>query len=77
MQRMNPIATKLNGIHFRSRLEARWASIFTSLGWRWEYEPIDLNSYVPDFILLFERGPILVEVKPLGTTSNGIEIHET
>jgi hypothetical protein len=61
---MNPIPTRLNGIQFRSRLEARWASVFSALRWRWEYEPIDLNGYIPDFILLFEAGPVLVEVKP-------------
>lgn len=39
------------GIQFRSRLEARWAYIFDSMGWIWEYEPIDLNGYIPDFIV--------------------------
>jgi hypothetical protein len=58
------IPTKLNGIRFRSRLEARWASVFTLLGWRWEYEPVDLRGYVPDFVLLFKAGPVLAEVKP-------------
>lgn len=48
---------------FRSRLEARWASFFDSLGWVWEYEPLELNWYIPDFILRFHK-PVLVEVKP-------------
>lgn len=62
---MNAIPTKLNGIQFRSRLEAKWAIMFDLLGWRWEYEPIDLDGYIPDFILFSEtERHILVEVKP-------------
>jgi hypothetical protein len=61
---INPIATRFKGVKFRSRREARWASVFSALRWRWEYEPLDLNGYIPDFILLFEAGPVLVEVKP-------------
>lgn len=62
------IPTMNQGIQFRSRLEARWASFFTMLGWPWEYEPFDLNGYIPDFVLKFEHSgkpaPVLVEVKP-------------
>ena len=60
---MNAIPTKYAGVQFRSRLEARWAAVFDLLGWKWEYEPIDLDGYIPDFILQFEQ-PLLVEVKP-------------
>lgn len=49
---------------FRSRLEARWAAFFDAIGWRWEYEPFDLDGYVPDFVLL-GSAPVLVEVKPV------------
>lgn len=56
------IPTKYKGVHFRSRLEARWAAMFDLLDWTWEYEPIDLDGYIPDFILTFQD-PILVEVK--------------
>jgi hypothetical protein len=55
--------TKYKGIMFRSRLEARWAIMFDLLGWRWEYEPIDLMGYLPDFVVMFAAGPVLVEVK--------------
>lgn len=51
---------------FRSQLEARWAAFFDRCGWKWEYEPRELNYYIPDFILQFEF-PTLVEVKPLDT----------
>jgi hypothetical protein len=57
------IPTTYSQVNFRSRLEARWAKFFDLCGWRWEYEPIDLEGYIPDFILLF-KNPILVEVKP-------------
>ncbi len=43
--------TKYAGVLFRSRLEARWAAFFDLLEWKWEYEPIDLEGWTPDFIL--------------------------
>lgn len=58
------IPTEYRGTRFRSRLEARWACFFDNCGWPWEYEPIDLNGYIPDFILTFSE-PVLVEVKPV------------
>jgi ribosomal protein L37AE/L43A len=67
MSRVNAIPTVYNGIEFRSRLEAKWAIVFNELGWTWEYEPIDLDGYIPDFILTFPYAPILVEVKPATT----------
>ena len=51
------------GIQFRSRIEAQWAYIFDHFGWTWEYEPIDLRGYIPDFIIQFENTKVLVEVK--------------
>ena len=58
------IPTTYKGIEFRSRLEAKWAFVFDQLGWSWEYEPIDLKGYIPDFILTLPRAPMLVEIKP-------------
>lgn len=63
---IKPIETHYAGCRFRSRLEARWAVFFTTLGIRWEYEPqgYELPSgrrYLPDF-LLPEMG-MWVEVK--------------
>lgn len=60
---VNAIPTKYEGVQFRSRLEAKWAAFFDLLGWKWEYEPLDLKGYIPDFILLFKE-PLLIEVKP-------------
>lgn len=61
---MNAIPTIYKNLRFRSRLEATWACFFDQIEWSWEYEPIDLKGYIPDFILPFEAGPLLVEVKP-------------
>lgn len=49
---------------FRSRLEAKWAAFFDLAGWRWEYEPYDLDGWTPDF-LIHGVHPILCEVKPI------------
>ena len=64
--------TQYAGVLFRSRLEARWAAFFDLIGWRWEYEPIDLYGWTPDFLVEFPCGhsecppthTLLVEVKP-------------
>jgi len=54
----------VRGIQFRSRIEAQWAYIFEKLGWDWEYEPIDLQGYIPDFIIKFDGdNEIVIEIK--------------
>ena len=60
---MHAIPTRYAGVEFRSRLEARWAAFFDLMGWKWEYEPLDLRGYIPDFVLYLNR-PLLIEVKP-------------
>jgi hypothetical protein len=60
---MRSYPTHYRGLRFRSRLEAMWAAFFTGVGWPWEYEPFDLDGYIPDFVLRFTP-PLLVEVKP-------------
>ena len=62
---MSSIPTTYNGIRFRSRLEAKWACFFNQVGWRWHYEPIDLNGWIPDFLIETKGLPLLVEVKPI------------
>ncbi len=68
MSKIAAIPTVYRGIQMRSRLESKWAYVFDALGWRWEYEPIDLNGWIPDFVLLglkdFNK-PCLVEIKPI------------
>jgi len=65
------IPTKWNGVQFRSRLEARWAAFFTAIGWEWSYEPIDLQGYIPDFLLHLDED-VLVEVKPFTRLDDGV-----
>ncbi|SRR5258707_11102103 len=49
------IETVYNGYRFRSRLEARWAVFFDTLGFKYEYEKegfdLDGTWYLPDFWL--------------------------
>lgn len=49
------IETKYAGCKFRSRLEARWAVFFDTLGIQWKYEDqgyeVDGCRYLPDFWL--------------------------
>ena len=64
--------TEYNGVSFRSRLEARWACFFDLVGWKWDYEPIDIRGWTPDFRVEFPCGhsecggshTLLVEIKP-------------
>jgi hypothetical protein len=59
---MRAIPTFYAGVRFRSRLEARWAAFFDEIAIEWDYEPIDLDGYIPDFIV---EKTLLVEVKPI------------
>lgn len=64
------IPTRYGGHRFRSRLEARWAVLFDSLGLRWEYEReafhVEVDGtpvgYTPDFWLPDMQ--VWFEVKP-------------
>jgi hypothetical protein len=64
--------TQYNGVWFRSRLEAKWACFFDLINWKWQYEPIDIEGWSPDFRVEFSCGHsecsglhvLLVEVKP-------------
>lgn len=54
---------------FRSRLEATWAAFFDLCGFPWEYEPLDLKGWTPDFRLtltsiISKDLVVLAEVKP-------------
>ena len=67
-QPVSAIETTYKGYKIRSRLEAKWACVFDQLGWQWEYEPIDLNGYIPDFVIKTKNdlslNRIYVEIKP-------------
>lgn len=65
---IKPIETTYNGYKFRSRLEARWAIYFDTLGiaYYYEHEGYDLGEvgwYLPDFYL--PQMDWWAEVKPV------------
>jgi hypothetical protein len=62
MSKYHGIATKYRNYEFRSRHEAKYAVFFDLCGWRWSYEPVDLNGWIPDFRVGEKR--TLVEIKP-------------
>lgn len=72
MTTIKAIETHYKGYRFRSRLEARWAVLFSSIGIPWKYEPegYDLNGirYLPDFFL--SSTPLWVEIKGVEPTAN-------
>jgi len=67
---IHPIQTRYNGYHFRSRLEARWAVYFDTIGLKYDYEPegfhLDGLNYLPDF--WFPEKESFGEVKPVPFT---------
>lgn len=67
MNGIKAIETNWKGYRFRSRLEARWAVFFESLGLEWEYEPegyvAGKTPYLPDFRLKSFHDA-LFEIKP-------------
>jgi hypothetical protein len=67
--------TRYNGTQFRSRLEAKWAAFFDLCGWAWEYEPCDLNGWVPDFLIRGGENNLFVEVKPFNWFQGCSENH--
>lgn len=64
------IPTTYSGVNFRSRLEARWAAFFDLAGIRWDYEPLDMEGWTPDFRLDLQE-PLYAEVKPCGLGAAG------
>ena len=73
LEKTRAIETNYMGCRFRSRLEARWAVFFDSLGWDWEYEKQgytigwredDEIPWLPDFEIVTPSGQhFYVEVK--------------
>ena len=57
----------VEGIHFRSKLEARWYLFFKKLGWNVVYEPEieGLTGWLPDFLIIGKGFKTLVDVKPI------------
>lgn len=73
------IETYYEGRRFRSRLEARWAVFFDTLGIKWIYEPegiklSDGTCYLPDFYL--PESDSFFEVKGLMTGKDKHKIEQ-
>ena len=71
-----PIETEYRGYRFRSRLEARWAVCFDTLGipWRYELEGHEFDNgvwYLPDYWL--PNGKTWLEVKGQPPTQEEFE----
>jgi hypothetical protein len=71
---LQAIETHYKGYRFRSRLEARWAVFFETLGLTWEYEKEGMvlpsgRWYLPDFYIQ-ELG--WFEIKPLPANFEGM-----
>lgn len=67
-QYLKPIPTLYRGVHYRSRLEARWGVFFTEMKIAFQYEPKSFRMdndtyYLPDFFLT--RVKRFCEVKPI------------
>jgi hypothetical protein len=55
--------TEYAGVHFKSRLEARFAEWLDTIPTKWEYEPVwEWGSYRPDFLISDLH--LYVEIKP-------------
>jgi hypothetical protein len=54
--------TEYAGVLFRSKLEATWARFFDVIGLEWKYEPMQMQGWIPDFLI---GGWWLAEVKPM------------
>lgn len=68
MSKIQAIPTMAAGIQYRSRLEARWAIVLSTFGWKFEYEPEGLGLFrIFDFVLTDWQWPTLLEVKPAFT----------
>lgn len=71
------IETSYAGCLFRSRLEARWAVFFDTLGITWKYEPqgyeLPSGPYLCDFYLPDVNGGTWMEIK--GTEPTVHELH--
>ena len=70
--RLKAIPTVYNGRRYRSRLEAKWAAFFDLMCWQFEYEPQDMGTWSPDFLLIGTALTASVEVKPISAFDHNI-----
>jgi hypothetical protein len=64
---MKAVETKYLGVSYRSRLEARWGSVFEHMKWNYTYEPEGFEHngkvYLPDFWI--DDWNAYVAIKPM------------
>ena len=67
----------VEGIHFRSKLEARWYLFFKKLGWNVVYEPEieGLTGWLPDFLIIGKGFKTLVDVKPIDSENDWEDVY--
>lgn len=70
------VTTEYAKVRFRSRLEARWAAFFDLAGWDWDYEPIDLKKWAPDFLIQAPACPVYAEVKPVNCENGRLPVDQ-
>ncbi|MFD3352764.1 PDDEXK family nuclease [Streptomyces fradiae] len=71
---LQPADTEYAGHLFRSRLEARWAVLFDTLGVDWEYEPQSFElTPLPEAIA--DREPEVQHRKPQSTDADHLGTH--
>ncbi len=73
---MKAIEVNIDGIAFRSKLEARWYLFMKGLTWDIEYEPEieGVYGYQPDFRVHTETHVnLFIEVKPIGSVTEFYE----
>ena len=66
---MKAIPINVEGIQFRSKIEARRYLFMRNLGWNVEYEPEieGIFGWIPDFLIMGNGTKVLMEVKPFAT----------
>lgn len=71
------IETQYKGYRFRSRLEARWAIYFDTLGVPWQYEPegFDLTDEAKEMIDVWRSAEVMNQKKDLFESGTEAQLH--
>ena len=50
------MASYYKGLEFRTFLEAHWAAFFDLAGWKWSFNPKEIDEWRPDFLVTIPCG---------------------